>query len=395
MSSEGITKVQALIALIAIISSVTVGYFAALPSAPTTPTYRKNGCTGTGNVKFGSPPMKIDDIGLIVPMGAMIGGHVTPIDHQYYQPADFKSLPDTYDVMAIGDGVIVSIGLEGKPVESNGPGYNKYRLVIMHTCTFYSIYNLLTSLSPRITAVTGEIKPASTAEVNIPVREGEIIGKIGGQTLDLSVNDDNVILKGFIMPEHYQSEPWKIHTVDPFDYFKEPVRSQLLAKNIREVQPLGGKIDYDIDGRLVGNWFKENTNGYGAVERQRYWSTHLAIVYDHVDPTQIRVSLGDFNGSATQFGVKGNSPDPANVTVSTGLVKYDLVQFDYYLGDTGQGWDRFTYAKGLKSRNIGNTIFGVVLLQLIQDRKLKVEIFLGKTSSDVIGFSDAAMIYER
>ncbi|MCH8908147.1 MAG: hypothetical protein IH840_13745 [Candidatus Heimdallarchaeota archaeon] len=29
----------------------------------------------------------------------------------------------------------------------------------------------------------------------------------------------------------------------------------MLEKNPRTVEPFGGKIDYDIDGRLIGNWY--------------------------------------------------------------------------------------------------------------------------------------------
>ena len=38
---------------------------------------------------------------------------------------------------------------------------------------------------------------------------------------------------------------------------------------------------------------------------------------------------------------------------------------------------------------------GVVLFQLIEDRKLKVEIFPGKEGSEVNGFTEDAKIYER
>src|SRR3989338_8334568 len=42
------------------------------------------GCRGKGTVEFTYPPMLIEDIGMIEPIGLMIGGHVTPIDHGYY-----------------------------------------------------------------------------------------------------------------------------------------------------------------------------------------------------------------------------------------------------------------------------------------------------------------------
>lgn len=367
-------------------------------------TRQTQSCFGNGTVQFGASPMKIEDIGLIVPMGAMIGGHVTPIDHMYFQPAVFHSAPDTYDVYADADGIIDGIGLEPLGNENK---YNKYRLTIRHTCDFYSIYNLLTSLSAEILKVTGQISPGSYYSKPIPVKRGQLLGKIGGQTLDLSVNYDKVTLKGFIVAQHYAAEPWKIHTVDPFDYFSEPIKTQLLAKNLRQAEPRGGKIDYDIDGRLVGNWFVENTKGYAGTGKDfsGYWKTHAAFAYDYIDPTHIIVSLGSYSDIALQSGagqdniqlqysVKGNSPDPKDVSVSFGLVKYELVENGYVLNDTGQYWDRMSYANNIKAMS-NNLVKGIVLVQLISDRKLKLEIFPDKKAADVNEFDSNAIIYER
>lgn len=356
-------------------------------------------CKGNGTVMLSSP-MKIQDIGVITPMGATIGAHVTPIDHMYFSPVDFNSQPDAYEVYANADGIIDGIGVEPSFAENK---HMKIRMTIRHTCDFYSIYNLLTSLSPRIQEITGTLGPGQYYQKPIEIKEGELLGKIGGQTLDLSVNYDKVILKGFIVPEHYEGESWKIHTVDPFDYFKEPYKSQLLAKNVRQVEPRGGKIDYDIDGRLVGNWFKENTGGYsGGGGGFDYWKNHVAFVYDHIDPTHIIISLGNYEDIARssgqsgmislQYGVKDNSPNPKDVRVASGPVKYDLVPTDYVLGN-GQPWNRISYDSGIRATR-GSEVYGVVVVELTSDRKLKLEIFPGKTASEVTGFINP-VTYER
>src|SRR5947209_2293013 len=69
-------------------------------------------CSGAGAVTLGAP-MPIDQIGIVLPYGVVVGGHVTPIDHQYYWGLDNRALRDTYDVLAPGDGTIVSIGHRG------------------------------------------------------------------------------------------------------------------------------------------------------------------------------------------------------------------------------------------------------------------------------------------
>ncbi len=275
---------------------------------------QSDGCQGKGYVNFTSPPRKLEDIEIIQPIGLMIGNHVTPVDHGYYYPPGWKwpdDPKDFKDVFSPADGIITEISLVG-----NVKG--DYRMIIHHTCDFYTIYIHLKGLSGKIMDEAGEV----TRNINpqIEVSAGELIGM--ANSFDFSVHYDRIVLKGFITPELYEGEPWKIHTVDMFDYFVEPIRSQLLSKNLRQVQPRGGKIDFDIDGRLVGNWFVENTNGYSGRYGlgPDYWETHLSFAYNAIDPSLVTVSIGDFKGGPKQFAVKGNSPDPADVSVSSGIV---------------------------------------------------------------------------
>ena len=98
-------------------------------------------------------------------------------------------------------------------------------------------------VAPDISArdLDGTISSSRPHYERIPVTGGEIIAYDGGTAgFDFSVHDARVILPGFVRPETYEVEPWKIHTIDPYDVFVEPVRSQLLAKNVRQVEPLGG-----------------------------------------------------------------------------------------------------------------------------------------------------------
>ena len=347
--------------------------------------YDPGACSGSGPVNFTSPPRRLEDIEIIEPVGLMIGNHVTPIDHGYYYPPNWKPAdnPSEFrDVLAPAEGVITDLDIVGGRA-------GDYRMVIHHTCTFYTIYIHLKELSPKIAQKVGTV--TRNVRPNIQVTAGEVIGR--ANAFDFSVHDDEVVLKGFVVPEHYSGEPWKIHTVDMFAYFVESVKSQLLAKNIRQAEPRGGKIDYDIDGRLVGNWFVENTNGYEGLNKAaggEYWKTHLSFAYDGLDPSLIIVSIGNFSNEPKQFAVKGNGPDPATVSMSTGLVKYQLVDIDYK-DATGQYWDRIHYANGIKA--IGREeVRGVILVQMMQDRRIKVEIFPG---ADASAFTSNVVIYER
>ena len=183
---------------------------------------------------------------------------------------------------------------------------------------------------------------------------------------------------------------------DFFKYSTEPLRTQLLAFDERDAAPRFGKIDYDIDGKLVGNWFRAGTGGYGGNQIGKggnYWSGHLSVVYDGNDPRQIDISFGDYQGQAQQFAVVGNTPDPARVDQSWGMVKCELGQIQHYSADTGKPWDNQQYVPHVTTR-AGPTV-GTVLLQLTGQRQLRMEIFAGKTASQVVGFDAGAELYER
>ena len=344
------------------------------------------------NIMFDYAPLDLTNVVFIEPLGAMIGNHVTPIDHQYYAALDHM-LQDAaqiiVDVYSPASGTVTQIQHMSSLPGDDTIQIDDYRIVIEHTSTISSIYIHLDTLSEKIAAVAPP--PGEYASVNVAVGAGETIGYYSG-TIDYNVVDENIVLTGFVNPDSYQAESWKIHTPDPFDYFNEPIKSHLIAKCLRTAEPVGGKIDYDIDGRLIGSWFKENTNGYAGLGQDNYWVGHLSVVYHNVDPEHIIVSLGSYNNQPRQFGVKNNLPDPADVSVATGQILYELVDYDYYDGDLR--WDRESLVKGLRLRN-SDFVQGVVLFQLIEDRRLKVEIFPDTTAAGVGTFTENAMIYVR
>ena len=296
------------------------------------------------DIIFAYPPVNLDKTAVMVPFGLMTGSHVTPIDHQYFQ--DFSNDEPDIEVYSPGDGKVTSIQhMTGSYFEGQKEiAYADFRLEIQHTCTLSSTYIHIDVLSDKIAKVAPP--KGDYSSVNVPVEAGELIGYY--QTnVDYNLVDQDVVLEGFVNPDTYAGEPWKIHVPDTLLYFTEDIRNKMIEKSLRSVEPFGGKFDHDIDGTLIGNWFKENTKGYRGVDKERYWSGHLSISPDYIDPEHIIVSMGDFEGREEQLGVKGNAPNPAEVDVNTGLVKYELVSFDYVKKD-GRSWDRKTVYKGLK-----------------------------------------------
>lgn len=355
-------------------------------------------CQGKGPVMFGASPFELKKLAMIDPMGQMVGSHVTPIDHGYMFGVGTPNVPfNKFGIYSPAKGYVVELSRTRRAEGKNN--FIDYALTIEFSCTHYVHYSNMSSFAPRLLAAAGgTVALNQSAAIRVPVAEGEEVGRTGPFGIDLYVWDKDVNLTGYIVPEHYATESWKLHSADFFHYLKEPLKTQLLAKDLRQATPRFGKIDNDIDGRLIGNWFKVGTNGYAgpaaAQKGEGYWQGHLAIVPDALDPRGVVISIGSWPGEQNQFGVRSNKPDPKNVSMATGLVKYELVRFNWTTTSGGL-WDHRSYIKGVRFKPSDSPAEGVLLVQLIKPRLLKVELFPGKTADQVAGFTSKALTYER
>jgi hypothetical protein len=356
-------------------------------------------CQGTGTRQLTASPIALTDILYVQPMGLMIGAHVTPIDHGYfYIKGAQANPPQQAAVFAPLDGNISRVT---RSVRNGGTGtYDDYAVSIEASCTFRVRFSNLVRFAGALGDKVGQLQPNESQMPNYAVKAGELIGYTGLPTaygIDVWVENDNLTLTGFVNPAQYTAaEVWKTHMADLFDYTVEPLKTQLLALLERDATPRWGKIDYDIDGKLVGNWFLAGSGGYAGLSnmRENYWVGHLAVVYDGNYPGQVDVSFGNYQGSPQQFAVVGNAPDPAAVDQSRGLVRYELAQIEYYSANTGLVSDHTAFVPNLRTR-ASSSIRGTVLMQLVDQRSLKIEIFPGKRSTEVAGFDSSALMYSR
>ena len=347
-------------------------------------------------VSFSSPPMAMGDLGYIRPLGAVADGHVTPTDHVYVVPANQNVADGTVPVLMPADGKIIEI--DAMPAQYIGDNKDQktapedHRLVISFSCRYYAIFIHVHKLADKLHALVGVQAPSTQKSVSVDMKAGELIGYDGPQGNDW-VPIDTTVKLGFISPKLYDQEPWKIHTVSPFDLYSGSLKSQLEAKSLRSVAPIGGKIDYDQPGKLIGNWFRQSTNGYAGADQSRYWDGHLSVAPDYIDPTGTVVSIGNWDGTAKQLLVKG-SADAAKVDAAAGMVKYELVGIGYTT-DSGASWNPMMgLAKNLHTVVTGDTA-GTIAFQVMAGEKLKVEKFPGKTAAQVSGFTSVAQTYER
>lgn len=345
----------------------------------------KTQCSGSGPVQMQHTPMDANDVSLIEPIGMLAAAHVTPIDHLYFYSKGMTKR-DANPVYAMADGYIVDDDLaeRGQTLHDGKLDSGAIRIVVQHTCTFYSYYDLMTSLDPGIA------QKLAAGDKHIAIKAGQVIGRIGGQSLDTAIYNLDLKLPGFIKPGTYSGEPWKIHTDDFFKYFSGTNLSSMLALNPRKIEPYGGKIDYDIADTLRGNWFEVGTNGYAGptnLDRSKsigdsgYFSGHLSISLDAVTPSKINLSFGNYQGKPQQFTALSTTPDPANVKADSGLVKYELT----------------TYKQPTLAPTTADTsVKGTVLFQVTDNgTHLKMEAFPGKTASQATAFTSAVKTYER
>ena len=364
-------------------------------------------CSEDGTLIFTSAIFPLHLITEILPMGKMNpnSGHVIPTDHLYIH-RDVPLEEDDDYVVAPADGSIVEIQRfsQNRHLDRDNPlspMVPDYRLIFMHSCTMFTIFIHLGELAPAVAEKVGQIPlngrwASSSSSKPIEVKAGEPIAKYGATNLDWSVHDADTTLSGFVVPEHYEREPWKIHTVDPFQFYSEPIKSDLLSKVPRTVEPRAGKIDYDIEGTIVGNWFMDGTVDYSGnvPPASEYWQGHLSIVYGFIDPTQIHISIGFDTGITNDlcpicqgsYGVRGNRPDPATVGPDYGIVKYELMSRKDE-GPPGGGW--------MIKDQVGDTSLGTFLVQHMGDRTIRVEVVPEKVPDEISGFSDASLLYRR
>ena len=141
---------------------------------------------------FSVSPMKADDLAYIIPLGLMVKGHVTPIDHQYYYPPNILlgvNAPE-YPVYSPADGYIVRVSrAPDQQVEAQLAPRDGYDILIQHSCNVYSYLGLLTSLPDQISAAVGTIARGATKDLRIKVSAGQQVARVGGQSLDLTVFD--------------------------------------------------------------------------------------------------------------------------------------------------------------------------------------------------------------
>lgn len=336
------------------------------------------------DVTFTHLPTELDKMKEFAAVGQIL---FIPKAHCGFGVKDFNFSEPDIPVYAMADGVIHNIRYETKiqeffkaPDSLIGTEYDDLTLHIYLSKTEEMHYGHLGKLAPEILEQAPNLVKGSTENrVSIPIKMGQIVAYIGVHPgFDIGYIDTKSE-PYFANPDRYDAS---YRSAKPFtDNLLPGLRDEIWKINPRTVEPRGGKINYDEEGAISGNWFLE-----GYVADYDDWSNQLIIAYHERWADRITIS----DASPTLYGpqnpserrtslwwIIGNTPAPEEVSQSTGLTKYNV-----------------TAPYNISATNNPDSE-GTVLIEMIAVDRLKFEFVEGKLPDEVEGFSENAKVYER
>ncbi|WP_203257841.1 M23 family metallopeptidase [Hyunsoonleella ulvae] len=335
-----------------------------------------------GKIFFEFAPLDLNGVAFYEPMGRM---GVFPQDHGGFIHFEYNVNMPTTPIYAMADGVVTELGKSG----------NDFFMTVKYSTTISTKLGHVGRFSNFISDNADPVLEGSPLNVEIEVKAGQTIGYISAfSALDIGVHDlDLEDKKSFCYPELAYFE--NLFAANIFDYYKDenPIKGEFLSKTIREIEPFGGKNDYDVKGTISGNWYLKD-----KLENKDVFANYFAVGYDHIYAQRVALMDGlprhdpdvEDTNSYSYSWIKSNNPKPENVDVSYGIVKYELIpRLDLKRNTDG------TYELNSTDSIDEVSPRGVFLMQIINTETMQVEFIANTTASEVNGFSGNQRIYVR
>ena len=216
--------------------------------------------SNNGRVTLTRSPLDPEAFESIVPMGIISPpDHIQPDNHMGFALND----SGPYNIYAPGDGTITMIfwtKRDWDPSSGKTGQYDDYDMEITCSSTFIVRFSHMAGIANSVLAKSGKLIFNQSTKVKIPVKAGDIVGtalkRLPQKCLDLWAMDSNVTVP-FVRPDHHTAS---MNAVCPLDYFEDSVKTILLNKDPRTVEPRGGTATYDKAGTLaeVGTCWVQN-----------------------------------------------------------------------------------------------------------------------------------------
>lgn len=334
-------------------------------------------------VHFSHLPTEVSQMEGFGPMGGL---HGIPKMHGGLGLKNYYIFPTTWiPVYAMGEGYIHNIEKDFRSVPNHWPlagtEYDDFSLNIVYSKYAGGYYGHVSALSDEILEQAGEIKGGRGVQnsVRIKITPGQVLGYIGPHPgFDIGMYD-------FEREQYFANPSWyslEYRSAACFtDYLPADLQEEIWTINPRTAEPRCGRVAYDKEGTLAGNWFLEGTTDWNQ------WSRQLIFGRDAIHGDRVAISdaspLLDGDGllnttiSPNYWFVIGNTPLPESITVESGIVKYEVVE----------PWRFF--------RNENEDPKGSLLIQMLEPEKIQYEYFEGRTADEVSGFTSNSRIYVR
>jgi len=213
------------------------------PEGPNEPSIFKYAPIGKSKINY------ILSLGWIQP-----SGHTIPTDHIYFWFTHNSS--DVLPVFAPGGGVIHQI-LDVPVLD-------------VPECKVW------VKMNDNFMYYLDHIVLHDTLKEGSKVLAGQNIGTTGlGASIDLGVIDYSLSID-FANPLRYNDE--HLHCGKPLTYFADSLKSVLYEKVDREGDDKDGKVNVDVKGKLVGNWFLDGPTFY--TDGPDGWEKELSFAFD-------------------------------------------------------------------------------------------------------------------
>ena len=255
-------------------------------------------------------PVELEDIDHIIPLGNVSPPfHIFPVRHLYFHIKKSEGsdrITKVAPVYSPGKVWVTSIESMTYLDKNDNVENEDYRIVFSPCKEFESYFIHLSSITEKLkNALQGENSCSESnagtwkwiscsSSTNIKLKPGELIGTAGGDftnALDFGSSDFRTSDLNFARPDRWENDG--VNTVCSLDYYPKKLKRSLEQKlgdnaESSKIEPLCGKVDWDIAGTAQGNWFVKDTQGPFFNE-----DPHLALVYDNINPNLAVISLGN------------------------------------------------------------------------------------------------------
>lgn len=343
----------------------------------------------TGKVFFTHPPIGLDGVFYFESMGAMFVTFQEDHGGFFHDQIDLNE--PTIPITAPADGQVIGLRTHEGPSDDF-----EYAVNLKISTTIDVLWGHIGRLSEPFASQAPT--SLSTRNVAIPVGAGDTIGYVGRSAIDFAVNDQSVINPRILHPEFYGPNS----IAAPIeDYYREPLRSQLIALTIRETSPRTGSYGYDVAGTLAGLWYLEGFDPRPEYRTDRafhFGSHHL--VTDRTNIVDgLALAEGNTNWQGSQlynFWVK-NSPRWEDITPASGVVVLEM--FPSRSGLAGSWPDDF-WLEDTTGLDAVSQTQSILLVEMLDEDTVRLERFdapdrFGISPGDVAGFTANARTYHR